>query len=127
MCLPQYPQCNTVSFIRKHGSHTRCTVYINCRSSCSFLLLVQLLFINLLTDSLPAIAIGMEPVDDSLLDEKKKPRDRFTWNTHKIIPFQDYQSGISYCNRSNDSLLSGTTTIPFLHKVHKQQPILHLQ
>lgn len=34
---------------------------------------VQLLFINLLTDSLPAIAIGMEPVDDSLLDEK--PRD----------------------------------------------------
>lgn len=34
---------------------------------------VQLLFINLLTDSLPAIAIGMEPLDPSLLDEK--PRD----------------------------------------------------
>ncbi len=34
---------------------------------------VHLLFINLLTDSLPALAIGMEPADDSLL--KEKPRD----------------------------------------------------
>ena len=34
---------------------------------------VHLLFINLLTDSLPALAIGMEPSDESLL--KKKPRD----------------------------------------------------
>ena len=34
---------------------------------------VHLLFINLLTDSLPAIAIGMEPSDASLLNEK--PRD----------------------------------------------------
>lgn len=36
---------------------------------------VHLLFINLLTDSLPAIAIGMEPSDKSLLEEK--PRDPF--------------------------------------------------
>lgn len=34
---------------------------------------VHLLFINLLTDSLPAIAIGMEPARDDLL--KQKPRD----------------------------------------------------
>lgn len=34
---------------------------------------VHLLFINLLTDSLPAIAIGVEPTDASLL--KEKPRD----------------------------------------------------
>ncbi|MDE6435045.1 MAG: cation-translocating P-type ATPase [Lachnospiraceae bacterium] len=34
---------------------------------------VHLLFINLLTDSLPALAIGMEPSDKMLL--KKKPRD----------------------------------------------------
>ena len=34
---------------------------------------VHLLFINLLTDSLPAIAIGMEPARDNLLDQK--PRD----------------------------------------------------
>ena len=34
---------------------------------------VHLLFINLLTDSLPAIAIGMEPQEDGLLDQP--PRD----------------------------------------------------
>lgn len=34
---------------------------------------VHLLFMNLLTDSLPAIAIGMEPPEDGLLD--KEPRD----------------------------------------------------
>lgn len=34
---------------------------------------VHLLFINLLTDSLPALAIGMEPADERLLEEK--PRD----------------------------------------------------
>lgn len=34
---------------------------------------VHLLFINLLTDSLPAIAIGMEPAGDDLM--KQKPRD----------------------------------------------------
>lgn len=34
---------------------------------------VHLLFINLLTDSLPALAIGMEPADEELL--KEKPRD----------------------------------------------------
>lgn len=34
---------------------------------------VHLLFINLLTDSLPAIAIGMEPQEDGLLDQS--PRD----------------------------------------------------
>jgi len=34
---------------------------------------VQLLFMNLLTDSLPALAIGMEPADERLL--KRPPRD----------------------------------------------------
>lgn len=33
---------------------------------------VQLLFINLLTDSLPAIAISMEPADKNLLNEKPR-------------------------------------------------------
>lgn len=37
---------------------------------------VHLLFMNLLTDSLPAIAIGMEPSDEALLEEK--PRDPST-------------------------------------------------
>lgn len=34
---------------------------------------VHLLFINLVTDSLPALAIGMEPAEDGLLEQK--PRD----------------------------------------------------
>lgn len=37
---------------------------------------VHLLFINLLTDSLPALAIGMEPADEGLLNEKpRNPRE----------------------------------------------------
>lgn len=36
---------------------------------------VHLLFINLLTDSLPALAIGMEPSDRSLLKNKPRPAD----------------------------------------------------
>ena len=36
---------------------------------------VHLLFINLLTDSLPAIAIGMEPVESNVMDRKPKPKD----------------------------------------------------
>ena len=35
---------------------------------------VHLLFINLLTDSLPAIALGLEPHTDSVMDEKPRPR-----------------------------------------------------
>lgn len=38
---------------------------------------VHLLFMNLLTDSLPAIAIGMEPADDKLLSKKpRNPKER---------------------------------------------------
>ncbi len=35
---------------------------------------VHLLFINLLTDSLPAIALGLEPHTDSVMNEKPRPR-----------------------------------------------------
>ena len=36
---------------------------------------VHLLFINLLTDSLPAIALGLEPHTDEVMSEKPRPRD----------------------------------------------------
>ena len=36
---------------------------------------VHLLFINLLTDSLPAIALGVEPHTDEVMREKPRPRD----------------------------------------------------
>ncbi len=39
------------------------------------LLSMQLLWINLVTDSLPAIALGMEPVEDSVMDAKPRPRE----------------------------------------------------
>ncbi|MBE6132807.1 MAG: calcium-translocating P-type ATPase, PMCA-type [Erysipelotrichaceae bacterium] len=35
---------------------------------------MQLLWINLVTDSLPAIALGMEPVEDDVMDKKPKPK-----------------------------------------------------
>ena len=36
---------------------------------------MQLLWINLVTDSLPAIALGMEPVESDIMDKKPKPKD----------------------------------------------------
>ena len=39
------------------------------------LLSMQLLWINLVTDSLPAIALGMEPVESDVMDRKPKPKD----------------------------------------------------
>ncbi len=47
---------------------------------------VHLLFINLLTDSLPALAIGMEPSDRALL--KNKPRDSKTGIFTKTFALQ---------------------------------------
>lgn len=39
------------------------------------LLSMQLLWINLVTDSLPAIALGMEPVEADVMDKKPRPKD----------------------------------------------------
>lgn len=38
------------------------------------LLSMQLLWINLVTDSLPAIALGMEPVEKDIMEEKPRPK-----------------------------------------------------
>ena len=38
------------------------------------LLSMQLLWINLITDSLPAIALGMEPLEEGVMDEKPRPK-----------------------------------------------------
>ncbi len=39
------------------------------------LLSMQLLMINLVTDSLPAIALGMEPVEKDIMEQRPKPKD----------------------------------------------------
>ena len=39
------------------------------------LLSLQLLWINLVTDSLPAIALGMEPVEKDVMEQKPKPKE----------------------------------------------------
>lgn len=39
------------------------------------LMSMQLLWINLVTDSLPAVALGMEPVEKDVMDRKPKPRE----------------------------------------------------
>jgi len=39
------------------------------------LLSMQLLWINLVTDSLPALALGMEPVDKDIMKRKPRPKD----------------------------------------------------
>ncbi len=36
---------------------------------------IQLLLINLVTDSLPAIALGMEPVESNIMQQKPKPKE----------------------------------------------------
>lgn len=36
---------------------------------------IQLLWLNLVTDSLPAIALGMEPIEDDIMDASPKPKD----------------------------------------------------
>ncbi len=59
--------------VRQYGSDSGGTVYFTCRTSGSVCTGASAFFINLLTDSLPAIAIGMEPADAALLEEK--PRD----------------------------------------------------
>ena len=64
---------------------------------------IHLLFINLLTDSLPAIAIGMEPSDDSLL--KEKPRNPKEGILTKILYNKNNIAGSIDRNSNNVSIL----------------------
>ncbi|MFO8069368.1 MAG: cation-translocating P-type ATPase [Alkalibacterium sp.] len=58
---------------------------------------LQLLFINLVNDSLPAIALGLEPAEPNVMEQK--PRDPnesiFSGNTFRIVAFRGALIGIA--------------------------------
>ena len=60
------------------------------------LLSMQLLWINLVTDSLPAIALGMEAVEPDVMDHKPKPKDEslFAHGFGVRIVLQGFMFGI---------------------------------
>ena len=65
---------NTIHFLLSGNmAAILCVLYASLAGLAAPFAPVHLLFINLLTDSLPAIAIGMEPAREGLLDQK--PRD----------------------------------------------------
>ncbi len=57
---------------------------------------MQLLMINLVTDSLPAIALGMEPVEDDVMRQKPKPKEEglFAHGLGLKIVLQGFMFGI---------------------------------
>ena len=85
------------------------------------LLSMQLLWINLVTDSLPAIALGMEPVEKDVMDKKPKPKNEgiFAGGLGVRIVLQGVMFGIltliafwlgmNYTPAGIDSLAAGQT------------------
>ena len=79
------------------------------------LLPIHLLFVNLITDAFPAFAIGMDKVDNSVMDLKPRRKDESFFNTRKwiVILFQGLFIGIlsltSFCLGNLINYKIGTT------------------
>ncbi len=79
------------------------------------LLPIHLLWVNLITDTLPAFAIGMEPVDDDVIYQKPRPKDEsfFAHGLGFKIAYQGVLVGIitllSYIIGNRDSHEIGMT------------------
>lgn len=83
---------------------------------------VHLLFINLLTDSLPAIALGIEPHNDDVMKEKPRPMNESIMNKKfllnvgiegliiAIFTFAGFMIGVM----QNDALLASTNAFAVL-------------
>jgi len=58
---------------------------------------LQLLFINLVNDSLPAIALGLEPAEPNVMEQKPRDPDEsiFSGNTFRIVAFRGALIGIA--------------------------------
>jgi Ca2+-transporting ATPase len=85
------------------------------------LLSMQLLWINLVTDSLPAIALGMEPVESDIMDRNPKPKDEglFAHGFGIRIILQGAMFGILsliafYLGESMTGLNEGGQTLAFM-------------
>jgi len=85
------------------------------------LLSMQLLMINLVTDSLPAIALGMEPVEKDIMEQKPKPKDEglFAHGFGLRIILQGIMFGIlALCafriGETQTGLLEGGQTMAFM-------------
>jgi len=85
------------------------------------LLSMQLLWINLVTDSLPAIALGMEPVESDIMDRKPKPKKEglFAHGFGVRIALQGFMFGALalaafYIGEAETGLLAGGQTLAFM-------------
>lgn len=85
------------------------------------LLSMQLLWINLVTDSLPAIALGMEPVEADIMERRPKPKDEglFAHGFGVRIILQGVMFGvlalIAFCLGENvTGLAEGGRTLAFM-------------
>lgn len=85
------------------------------------LLSMQLLWINLVTDSLPAIALGMEPVESDIMDRNPKPKDEglFAHGFGIRIILQGVMFGVLsliafYLGESMTGLNEGGQTLAFM-------------
>ena len=82
---------------------------------------MQLLMINLVTDSLPAIALGMEPVENDIMKHKPKPKNEgiFAHGLGLKIVLQGFMFGILaltafYIGRTTTGTLAGGQTLAFM-------------
>lgn len=85
------------------------------------LLSMQLLMINLVTDSLPAIALGMEPVEEDIMQHKPKPKDEglFANGYGLRIVLQGAMFGTIaliafYCGTKTTGIIEGGQTMAFM-------------
>lgn len=85
------------------------------------LLSMQLLWINLVTDSLPAIALGMEPVEADIMQRKPKPKDEdlFAHGLGIRVILQGFMFGILaliafFVGRQFTGTLAGGQTLAFM-------------
>ena len=82
---------------------------------------MQLLMINLVTDSLPAIALGMEPVENDVMKHKPKAKDEgiFAHGFGLKIILQGFMFGLLaltafYIGRISTNTLAGGQTLAFM-------------